>query len=405
MRKIDLNSFNIATSDTVRNINRRIILDLIRTRQPVSRADLARFSGMQRSTVSLITEQLLTEQWITQGALGHLPRGRKPRFLHLNVERAGIIGVNVRPTSTTIALANLNAQFMAHETFSTNPNPKIFIEDLAERLQSFIKLHPQIYFEGIGVSIPGRVDSISKRIVFAPNLGWRDVDLQTPLERATKLLVEIENAANACALAEIWFDKRSDGIQDLIAVTISEGIGTGIIANGQLLRGVNGVAGEFGHVSIDETGPLCNCGNRGCWEVFASNTAAINEYVNAVSNGSSRRQNNQFESDKPSFDDILHLSEQGDAKAIDAIERMAHYLGIGLSMLISGMAPSMIVVIGEVTRSWKTIEPIIKNVLKARLQGSPMVTRIIPAEDSLQPRLRGSMALILQKHFGAPLIA
>jgi len=405
MRKIDLNSFNIATSDTVRNINRRIILDLIRTRQPVSRADLARFSGMQRSTVSLITEQLLTEQWITQGALGHLPRGRKPRFLHLNVERAGIIGVNVRPTSTTIALANLNAQFMAHETFSTNPNPKIFIEDLAERLQSFIKLHPQIYFEGIGVSIPGRVDSISKKIVFAPNLGWRDVDLQTPLERATKLLVEIENAANACALAEIWFDKRSDGIQDLIAVTISEGIGTGIIANGQLLRGVNGVAGEFGHVSIDETGPLCNCGNRGCWEVFASNTAAINEYVNAVSNGSSRRQNNQFESDKPSFDDILHLSEQGDAKAIDAIERMAHYLGIGLSMLISGMAPSMIVVIGEVTRSWKTIEPIIKNVLKARLQGSPMVTRIIPAEDSLQPRLRGSMALILQKHFGAPLIA
>ena len=405
MRKIDLNSFNIATSDTVRNINRRIILDLIRTRQPVSRADLARFSGMQRSTVSLITEQLLTEQWITQGALGYLPRGRKPRFLHLNVERAGIIGVNVRPTNTTIALANLNAQFIAHESFPTNPNPKIFTKELTERLQSFIKLHPQIYFEGIGVSIPGRVDSISKRIVFAPNLGWRDVDLQNPLERATKLLVEIENAANACALAEIWFDKRSDGIQDLIAVTVSEGIGTGIIANGQLLRGANGVAGEFGHVTIDEAGPLCNCGNRGCWEVFASNTAAINEYVRAVSNGNSRKQNNQFESNKPSFDDILYLSEQGDAKAIETIERMAHYLGIGLSMLISGMAPSMIVVIGEVTRAWKRIEPIIKNVLKARLQESPMVTRIIPAEDSLQPRLRGSMALILQKHFGAPLIA
>jgi predicted NBD/HSP70 family sugar kinase len=171
------------------------------------------------------------------------------------------------------------------------------------------------------------------------------------------------------------------------------------------LRGANGVAGEFGHVSIDETGPLCNCGNRGCWEVFASNTAAINHYVNAASNGNSRRQNNQFESDKPSFDDILHLSEQGDRKAIETIERMAHYLGIGLSMLISGMAPSMIVLIGEVTRSWKRIEPIIKNVLNARLQGSPMVTRILPAENSLQPRLRGSMALILQKHFGAPLIA
>jgi len=405
MRKIDLTSFNVATSDTVRNINRRIILDLIRTRQPVSRADLARISGLQRSTISLITEQLLTEQWITQGALGHLPRGRKPRFLHLNVERAGIIGVNVRPTNTTIALADLNARFIAHESFPTNADANVFTKDLTERLRAFIKLYPQIYLEGIGVSIPGRVDSISKRIVFAPNLGWRDVDLQTPLECATELPVEIENAANACALAEIWFDKRSDGIQDLIAVTVSEGIGTGIISNGQLVRGANGVAGEFGHVSIDESGPLCKCGNRGCWEVFASNTAAINEYVQAAAGNNSKKQNYRFESDKPSFDDILHLSEQGDAKATQTIERMGHYLGIGLAMLISGMAPSMIVVIGEVTRSWKRIKPIIKNILNARLPGSPMVTRIVPAEDSLQPRLRGSMALILQKHFGAPLTA
>jgi len=405
MRKIDLTSFNVATSETARNINRRIILDLIRTRQPVSRADLARLSGLQRSTVSLITEQLLTEQWITQGALGHLPRGRKPRFLHLNVERTGIIGVNVRPTTTTIALANLNAQFIAHESFQTNEDANVFIEDLTRRLQSFIKLHPETYFEGIGVSMPGRVDSISKKLVFAPNLGWRDVDLQTPLERATGLLVEIENAANACALAEIWFDRRSNGMQDLIAVTVSEGIGTGIITNGQLLRGASGVAGEFGHVSLNDSGPLCKCGNHGCWEMYASNTAAINEYVRITSGANSKKPNVQDESDKPSIDDILHLSEQGDAKAVEVIERMGHYLGVGFSMLISGLSPSMIVVIGEITRAWERIEPIIKNVLSTRLPSSPVLTRIVPAQDNLQPRLRGSMALILQKHFGAPLTA
>src|SRR5215203_1900105 len=124
LRKIDLNSFNIATSETARNINRRIILDLIRTRQPISRADLARLSGLQRSTISVLTEQLMQEQWITQGAFGHLPRGRKPRFLHLNVERVGIVGVNVRPHQTTIALSNINAQFLAHETFSTAADPQ-----------------------------------------------------------------------------------------------------------------------------------------------------------------------------------------------------------------------------------------------------------------------------------------
>ncbi len=405
MRKIDLTSFNVATSETVRNINRRIILDLIRTRQPVSRADLARLSGLQRSTISLITEQLLNECWITQGALGHLPRGRKPRFLHLNVERAGIIGVNVRPTMTTIALANLNAQFIAHESFQTNSDADVFIEDLTRRLQSFIQLHPDTYFEGIGVSMPGRVDSISKKLVFAPNLGWCDVDLQTPLERATGLLVEIENAANACALAEIWFDRRSNGMQDLIAVTVSEGIGTGIITNGQLLRGVNGVAGEFGHVSLNESGPLCKCGNHGCWEMYASNTAAINEYMRITSGVNSKKRDVRDENNKPSIDDILHLSEQGDAKAVEVIERMGHYLGVGFSMLISGISPNMIVVIGEITRAWERIEPIIKNVLNARLPSSPVLTRIVPAQDNLQPRLRGSMALILQKHFGAPLTA
>jgi len=405
MRKIDLTSFNVATNETVRNINRRIILDLIRTRQPVSRADLARLSGLQRSTISLITEQLMTEQWVTQGALGHLPRGRKPRFLHLNVERAGIIGVNVRPTNTTIALADLNANFIAHESFSTDADPNVFIKDLTRRLESFIKLHPNIYFEGIGVSMPGRVDSVSKKLVFAPNLGWRDVDLQTPLERATGLVIEIENAANACALAEIWFDRRSNGIQDLIAVTVSEGIGTGIISNGQLLRGAGGVAGEFGHISINENGALCKCGNRGCWEVYASNTAAINEYVRITSSGVAKKRGAQTEKDAPSFDDILRLSEQGDTKAVEVLERMGHYLGVGFAMLIAGMSPSMIVVVGEITRAWSRIEPIIKNILSARLQSLPLPTKIVPAQDSLQPRLRGSMALILQKHFGAPLTA
>lgn len=405
MRKIDLTSFNIATSDTARNINRRIILDLIRTRQPISRADLARISGLQRSTISLITEQLLTEQWISQGALGHLPRGRKPRFLHLNVERAGILGVNVRPATTTIALANLNARFIAHESFQTNENADVFIKDLTGRLQSFVKLHPDTYFEGIGVSMPGRVDSVSKKLVFAPNLGWRDVDLQTPLERATGLLVEIENAANACALAEIWFDSRSNGMRDLIAVTVSEGIGTGIVANGQLLRGASGAAGEFGHVSLNESGPLCRCGNLGCWEMYASNTAAIREYARITSGGGSKKHDVRDASDVPSFDDILHLCEQGDAKAVEVIERMGHYLGVGFSMLISGISPSMIVVIGEITRVWERVEPIIKNVLNARLPNSPISTRIVPAQDNLQPRLRGSVALILQKHFGAPLTA
>ncbi|MBA3762642.1 MAG: ROK family protein [Chthoniobacterales bacterium] len=401
MRKIDLTSFQVATSETARDINRRIVLDMIRTRQPVSRADLSRLSGLQRSTISVITEQLIEEQWITEGAFGYLPRGRKPRFLHLNVERAGIIGINVRPTSTTIALADLNARFIAQESFPTAAEPQAFLRDLCERVADFIKLRPQVFYEGIGVSLPGRVDHLSQRLVFAPNLGWRDVDLKKPLESATGLLVEIENAANACALAEIWFGQRTDGMRDLIAVTVSEGIGTGIIANGQLVIGSTGMAGEFGHVSINEDGPPCKCGNRGCWEVYASNSATIRAYMQATSSSRANKANIAQRSNEPTFDDILRLAKRGDVRAAEVLDHMAYYLGVGMSMLITGIAPSLIVLVGEVTRAWERVNPIVKKVIAERAPTAKL-TRIVPAEDAAQPRLRGTIALVLQKHFGAP---
>lgn len=401
MRKIDLTSFNIATSETARNINRRIVLDLIRTRQPISRADLARLSGLQRSTISIIADQLVAEQWVTEGAYGHLPRGRNPRFLHLNVERAGVIGINVRPSVTTLALANMNAQFVAQESFPTAARPEEFLDNLIKRTDAMIKAHSQIFIEGIGISVPGRVDAETKRLTFAPNLGWHDVDLKTPLEEATNLSVEIENAANACALAEIWFEPRSEGIHDLIAVTISEGIGTGIVSNGQLLRGTNGSAGEFGHVSIKEDGDLCKCGNHGCWELYASNQGAIREYVKTASSRGTKRTDEQ----QPTFEDILRLAEQGDSKAVNAIKKTAEYIGKGLAILVAGLAPRQIVLVGEITRAWEIIYPIINRVLAEKFPSAPITTQILPAEDIKHPRLRGSIALILQKHFAAPVVA
>lgn len=409
MRKINLSSFQVATSETARDINRRIILDLIRTRQPISRADLARYTGLQRSTVSAIADQLITEQWITEGALGHIARGRKPRFLHLNNERAGIIGVNVRPNTTTLALTDLNARFISQDSIPTSSDPQIFLDKLATRIQNLRNSHPQIFCEGIGVILPGRVDRKTQNLIFAPNLGWNDVDIKKsrsvdfkqPLEAATELPVVVDNAANACALYEMWFGKHSEGIHDLIALTISEGVGAGILVNGQLMCGPTGMAGEFGHISLNENGPQCHCGNYGCWEVYASNTATVNYYAQIT--GSSRN-GKVTKGAIPTFDDLLRLCESNDPKAIEAIERMAHYLGIGIAMLVTGFASSLIVVTGEVTRVWERIEPIINQVV-AEKSPQATATKITPLDEMVQPRLRGAIALVLQKHFVAPSVA
>jgi predicted NBD/HSP70 family sugar kinase len=387
MRKIDLNNLQSASSETARDINRRIVLNLIRSRQPISRADLARSSGLQRSTVSAIVDPLIREGWVVEGLMGRLPRGRRPIYLKLNAQRA-IIVIDIRPSRTIIATADINAHFDSQEVLATPNDPRMAVRQLAARLQQLIRSRPGVSFEGIGISLPGRIDAKTQKLCFAPNLHWRSFDIKTPLARATGLEVELENAANACALAEAWFGPN-DSTRDLVVVTVSEGIGTGLFMNGQLLRGPDGMAGEFGHTTLEAGGPLCSCGNRGCWEVMASNRAAIRYYHTSgeVSNG-------------PSFTELLALADQGNIKAAEALDTQALYLGRGLRMLATGFAPAAIVIVGEITRAWNRFRPAIEREI-ARYPFPGRLPRIQPAHDGETARLRGTVALVLQKHFAA----
>jgi predicted NBD/HSP70 family sugar kinase len=395
-RKIDLDNFQVASVKTARDINRRIVLNLIRKHQPISRADLSRHSRLQRSTVSVITQQLISERWVKMGASGNLPRGRKPKFLHLNGARAGIIGVDIRPEKTTLMLADLEMRSLAQDSLCTGSEPGEFVAELAERIRALMDAHPHLTFEGIGVALPGRIDLVSNRLIFAPNLAWKSVDLKSALESATGLEVELENAANACALAEIWGGAHSESVHNLITVTISEGIGVGMILNGQLIRGTSGLAGEFGHVTIQENGPLCHCGNRGCWEACASNAAAVRYFTE-----SEPAPDGPNLSGRPTFDLILKLAQEGHPPASDALERMARNLGAGVAMIIAGLAPDVVVIVGEVTRAWPQVGRVIDEVIARRLSMGTR-TRLVATNPDAQPRLRGTIALVLQKHFGMP---
>jgi len=383
---VDLRRIRAASSDVARDINRRIVLNLIRTRQPISRADLARASGLQRSTISLIVEELAQEHWVLAGPTGRLPRGRRPTFLRLNDDRV-IIGIDIRPTQITVALADVNGRFTSQEVIATPGDPETAVDALIQRIQLIAGSCRGKKIEGIGISLPGR--SSSGRLVFAPNLKWGDFDIRSPIVKATGLEVELENAANACVLAAVWFD-RTESCRDLVVVTVSEGIGAGILTNGQLARGFNNMAGEFGHVPLDPDGPPCGCGSRGCWEVFGSNRAALRYYHESSSY-----------SEGLSFQDLLSLADQGDARAVTALDTMAHYLGRGMRMIVAGLAPERIVVVGDLTRSWNRFGPVIESEVQAQVLPGGCAPRLIPADEDGMARLRGTVALVLQKHFGA----
>jgi predicted NBD/HSP70 family sugar kinase len=164
------------------------------------------------------------------------------------------------------------------------------------------------------------------------------------------------------------------------------------------------MAGEFGHITVVDEGIECKCGNRGCWEVYASNSAAIRYYTGSTSNVRNGRAATKPPVAAPVFEDILRLAEQGDQKAVDAINQVARYLGMGVALIVTGLAPDVIVVVGEITRAWNRVGPIINEIVKSR-SFTYAPTRVVPTDPAGDPRLRGTIALVLQKHFGAPSVA
>ena len=382
MHRFVLTGKQSASNKTPRRINRNLLFNLIRTRQPISRADLARLSGLQRSTVSLIVEELIVDRWILEGAVGHLPRGRRPTLIQLNDQRA-IIALDIHPSQTTVAVADLGGKIVAQSVIVLPQDARKALTAIVAGIRKMMAAHKERTFDGIGICLPGRTDLHLQKLIFAPNLNWPVLSIKSRIQRATGLRVEMDNVANACALSEVWFGD-SDRMHDLVVVNVSEGIGTGIFANGQLLRGDSGMAGEFGHVEIQPDGPLCACGNYGCWETVASNRAALRYYKELVP-----------ASPKITFTQLLKLSQSGDKAALEALTRMAHHLGRGIRMIATALAPSEIVIVGDITTQWHTFGPIVEAEMKKNSLSKLPILR--PTYDGNAARLRSAVALFLSE--------
>jgi predicted NBD/HSP70 family sugar kinase len=391
IRHVDLADVQLASSETARRINRDIVLELIRTSQPLSRADLARRSGLQRSTVSQIVEQLINEKWVREGSVATAPRGRRPTLIGLNEDLVAV-AVDIHPRQGIVAVVDLNGRLLARSLVPLTSDPAASTRLLIECIQRMHRGAPRKSTEGIGVSLPGRVDPATQRMTFAPNLHWPDFDLKRVIEAKTGLTVKMENAATACLLAELTFS-RMDGVRDAVLVTISEGVGTGVFANGQLITGHHGMAGEFGHIPVDVSGPRCGCGQKGCWETFASCRAALRYYRELHPKGSA-----------VTFHELLNMAEEGNAPAVQALARQAEWIGRGLRMIIAGLSPSIILIAGDITTAWHRFGPIIeKEVAELTLAGSPPVIR--PTHESEIARLRGAAALVFQRRLPGEQVA
>ena len=390
MRRIDLKKANVARSNTIRDINRQIVLNYVRERGPISRAEIAHETALQRSTVSLIVEELRIEGLIEEIS-GESTGGRPPILLSLRTADAVAIGVDLGTTRTIVATSDLAGRVLEQEDFETNPDAAKTTKEIVDRARRFIRNNNGT-IEGIGVSLPGLVDPHGKEL-FIPGFDWRDLPLAEQISHATGLPVTMDNDANAAAQAELWFGRPEiHEVRDFILVLVEGGVGTGIVFDGQVYRGENGAAGEFGHMTIGQGAPVaCASGSRECWEAFASERSALARFKSLSGGRNGAASTN--------FGKLIDLALANEGPARTALKETAYYLGIGIANLIRGLAPQAVIVGGPIVRAWPVISTDIRSTVEATICRGLPTTRIMSSTLGPEPTLMGALSLVLASKF------
>jgi N-acetylglucosamine repressor len=402
MRRINPTEFRIAHRGTSREINRQIALNLVRTRQPISRAELARLMGVRRGAISRLVQDLLDSHQIFEGAKGDSKRGRKPQYLFLETRQRCAVAVDISASRTLVQVADpLGHPLRPLQELATPVDAAEMVPLLARSIGELLA-DKSVVGEcmGIGISIAGLVDTELGKLLLAPSLGWHDVALRDPLQEAMGLPVIVENNVKASILAQLWAVRSTAAEGPVVFVNASDGVGVGIALDGQLVRGSRNGAGEFGHVPLDMDGPLCGCGSRGCWETYVSVGATVARYLG--------RSASWPESSRPTttVPEIVARAREGEARAIEVLEQTGEYLGRGLSIVIKAVQPSRIYMSGEITDGWDLVLPSVRRVLRELTlvpEDADTEIVVVPAAD--QPRLRGAAALVTSPAFAAPVVA
>jgi predicted NBD/HSP70 family sugar kinase len=340
----------------VRDSNEMFFLHMIRDRQPVSRTDLARETGLRAGTVSVVVNRLIKAGFIYEAEEAPSKGGRRAVYLQVNAKKAYAIAIGIGVTQTVFAVSDFNGRVLSQRTLPTGRLPEEFLKELTGQIKDHVRSqYHNIRFVAVGVSVPGLLERTEGRLVFSPNLGWNDVPLRSLLETELELPVYVENDANAAALSELWYGPLAvSKAHSLLFVLVVEGIGTGFILNGELHVGTRVGSGGFGHMPLDPHGPPCSCGNNGCWESLASDAATVSRFREAHPNRSE---------EVGSMRDLVLLAVSGDPAAAGEIVRSASFIGRALRGLAHGLAPEVIVIGGHITEAWSLIEPVLQSEL------------------------------------------
>src|SRR6185312_9432650 len=409
----------------MRELNRLLILTGVRVSGPSTRVAVAHRTGLSRTTVSSIVDELLTDNLLFEGkTVEAAPTGgRRATLLHFNADAGYVIGVDLGRSHLTLLLTNLAGQIIARHSgpFDASRGPETCLQQVIASLMDFIAEHQIGWHQiiGVGLGIPGPMDAASRMLVRPPRMpGWDQFDMRTVMEHACKVPMYFDNDANMGARGESQYGAARN-VDHMAYVKVATGIGCGLIVNGDIYRGSSGAAGELGHVTIDDNGPVCDCGNRGCLEVVAGAAAvtmAASRGVYPDSDGASDGYDGfdagesmaagPRRADPLDVADVVHAALAGDTGAQEAIERAGYHIGIALAGLVNIFNPSLILLDGSVARSGELLlAPIRQAIVRRSLAASSSAIRIELALLGDNAIGLGAVATVIEAAFGPPSLA
>jgi glucokinase-like ROK family protein len=397
--------FQTGDQTLLRRINLSAIMNHIREEAPVSRTDLAVTTGLNKTTVSSLVNELIHDEFVREVGIKSGEIGRPRVMLSINPKAGFILSAEIGVDFILVIATDFEPRvvYQFRQELTLNEEVDIVLNKLIELIQGAVE-YCQAQGEGkllgLAVGVPGVVDFTVGRLLFAPNLGWRDVPLRKILQNHFENIhITVDNEANMAALGEYYFGSAYK-VDDFLYLSSGVGLGGGIVRQGRLFRGVKGMAGEIGHIIMDPDGILCGCGNRGCWETQVSQKALFRYVEEMINAGAESLLNDVTDGDlmQLSVDKIVEAAKLGDRVAIDALTKVAHHLAIGIASLINVLNPQLVVFGGILSAAWEFIKPVLDQDLQVRsLLWERQKTDVVLAKHQVNACVMGGVATVYQE--------
>jgi len=388
-------------NNDVLEMNRSLILKLLKQKEICSRADLAKAAGLTKAAITKIVAALINMGIISEVGLIEAKLGRRSIGLQLNGDLYQVIGVKFSRLSFSIGVFDICGKAYAQQTTSIqmSNDPNNILENMKHKIQNYLDKFEKIV--AIGVAVPGPYLRHEGKIALMTGFpGWKSDDFKDEFEKEFKTTVFIEHDANAGALAEWWFGERDPDKRVLVNFLVSQGVGAGIVSNGNLIIGSQGIAGEVGHISVDVNGEKCECGNYGCLENYCSAIALVKRAKQELSKYPDSGLN-QYEN--LTYHDVFNELLKGDSLAIQLVQYTGRYIGYGIVTIINAYNPDVVIVSDIMARGGKVLLSAIKSVVKERvIPELSSHVEIKLSSFSIDPVLYGAAALAIDRVLTLP---